>query len=300
MTEIDRKGFKLVENNLSSGADYSAVSTHHSVLFSLEGRTAIVTGALGLLGREHCLALAAAGANVVVLDLDDNGCGILAGEISDDFGVRALGVGTDITNSASLKATLEYTLVEFGRVDVLVNNAAINDKFEDPASAAEFSKFENYPLEAWEQSLKVNLTGTFLASQVFGSEMARMGSGSIINIASTYGIVAPDQSLYQRPDGSQPFYKSAAYSTTKGAILAFTRFLAAYWGENGVRVNALSPGGVENGQEDYFLENYSKRTMLGRMSQTTDYHGALLFLASDASSYMTGANLVVDGGWTAW
>ena len=288
---------------MSENIEHSPLATRRSPLeslFSLEGKSAIVTGALGLLGREHCLALAGAGANVIALDLDDDGCGILASELSDRFDANALGIGTDITDRASLFAAREYVLAEFGRIDVLVNNAAVNDKFEDPAMMTELSRFENYPLDAWEHSLRVNITGTFLASQIFGSEMARMGAGSIINVASTYGVVGPDQSLYKRPDGEQPFFKSPAYSTTKGAILAFTRYLAAYWGERGVRVNTLSPGGVENGQEEYFIQNYSKRTMLGRMAHPTDYQGALLFLASDASAYMTGANLIVDGGWTAW
>jgi NAD(P)-dependent dehydrogenase (short-subunit alcohol dehydrogenase family) len=267
-------------------------------LFSLEDKVAIVTGAAGLLGREHCRALAAAGADVVALDVTS--CEDIADELSNNFAGTAFGLAADITKPNSLKAAYETILHEYGHIDILVNNAADNDKFEDPLTAGELSKFENYPLAQWQRSLDVNLTGMFLASQVFGSEMAQSGSGSIINVASTYGLVAPDQSLYKRPDGTQSFYKSPAYPATKGAVLSFTRYLAAYWGARGVRVNALTPGGVENGQDDYFIEKYSERTPLGRMAQPNDYHGALLFLASDASSYVTGANIVVDGGWTIW
>lgn len=268
-------------------------------LFLLTDRVAIVTGAVGLLGTQHCYALAEAGASVVVADLDEQRCAAVVRELTDRHLPRSIGVGVDITKRASVEALRDRVLQEFGRIDILVNNAAINDMFENPQAALELSKFENYPLELWQKSLDVNVTGTFLCSQVVGTVMARAGRGSIINIASTYGMVAPDQSLYRKPDGTQTFYKSAAYPTTKGAIIAFTRFLAAYWALAGVRVNCLSPGGVENNQDEFFVKNYAARTPLGRMAAPTDYKGAIVFLASDASAYMTGANLVVDGGWTA-
>lgn len=265
-------------------------------IFSLQARVAIVTGATGLLGPYHCHALAGAGASVVACDLNPDKCQALA----DELPTQSLGVGMDVTSPEQIEAMLQAALRRFGHVDVLVNNAAINDMFETPALAAERSKFENYPLSMWRSMLEVNITGVFLCSQIVGAQMARRGRGSIINIASTYGLVAPDQSLYRTPDGRQPFYKSPAYPTTKGAVLAFTRYLAAYWGRAGVRVNALSPGGVQNGQDPYFVANYADRTPLGRMAQPFDYQGALVFLASDASAYLTGGNLVVDGGWTIW
>lgn len=262
--------------------------------FSLQDKVAVVTGAAGLLGNEHCMALAEAGAKVIVCDLDYDNCQALASRLSP----QGMALVCDISDPTSLKQLRSIVLEEFGRIDILVNNAAINDKFEDPQLAAQQSRFENYPLEMWEQSLKVNLTGTFLSSQILGIPMVEQGKGSIINIASTYGIVAPDQKLYVNDHGVQSFYKSAAYPVTKGGILAFTRFLAAYWGKEGIRVNALSPGGVFNEQDDWFIKNYNNRTPLGRMANRADYRGALVFLASDASAYMTGANLVVDGGWT--
>lgn len=268
-------------------------------LFSLKGKVAVVTGALGLLGKQHCYALAEAGANVVVTDLDDAASRAFAEELSCSY-PKAIGFGADITRPESVKALRDATLDAFGKIDVLVNNAAINDMFENPTAAAELSKFENYPLALFQKSLDVNVTGMFLCSQILGTEMAKQRSGSIINIASTYGIVAPDQSLYRKPDGTQTFWKSVAYPVTKGAVLSFTRFLAAYWGSQNVRVNALSPGGVENAQEEFFIRQYAARTPLGRMAKPTDYKGAIVFLASDASAYMTGANLVVDGGWTVW
>jgi NAD(P)-dependent dehydrogenase (short-subunit alcohol dehydrogenase family) len=267
-----------------------------SDLFSLKNKVAVVTGAAGLLGKEHCTALAEAGAIVIAADIDKNKCIKIAEKLS----AESIGAELNVTDKNSVCKLRELILKKFSRIDVLINNAAINDMFESPASAAELSKFENYPLELWKKSFDVNVTGVFLCSQVLGSQMAEQGRGSIINIASTYGLVAPDQSLYKKPDGTQSYYKSPVYSSTKGAVIMFTKFLAAYWGTKGVRVNSLSPGGVENSQDKYFVENYSKKTPLGKMSKPGDYRGAVVFLASDASSYMTGANLVVDGGWTAW
>ncbi|MCX7876776.1 MAG: SDR family oxidoreductase [Melioribacteraceae bacterium] len=263
-------------------------------LFSLKNKVAIVTGAMGLIGKEHCKALSEAGANVVVADLDKT----LVTEYANTLQTESLGIYLDVTNKESIIDAKNKIIEKFGRIDILVNNAAINDMFENPKAATEQSKFENYPLELWQKSVAVNLTGVFLCSQVFGFEMAKQKKGSIINIASTYGIVAPDQTLYQKEDGTQNFYKPPAYSATKGGVLMFTKYLAAYWGKDGVRVNSLSPGGVENNQDDFFVKKYSSKTLLGRMAQPNDYKGALIFLASDASSYMTGSNLIVDGGWT--
>lgn len=263
-----------------------------SDIFSLEGKVAIVTGANGLIGKNHSHALQLAGASVVACDIKMN---------ADYFGnpEKHMVLSFDVTNKESVEKAKNDIIQKYGQIDILVNNAAMNDMFEHPELAADLSKFENYPLEMWQKSMDVNVTGVFLCAQVFGSNMALQGKGSIINIASTYGIVGPDQSIYVNADGQQTFHKSASYPTTKGAVVNFTRFLAAYWGSKGVRVNTLSPGGVENGQEDWFVKNYIKKTCLHRMAKPEDYTGAIIFLASDASLYMTGANLVVDGGWTA-
>ena len=265
-------------------------------LFSLAHKTVIVTGACGLLGRQHCAALAAAGANVVVADIHAETCAEVAAGLPSG---PHLPLAVDVTSPESLAAARDQVLARFGHIDVLVNNAAINDMFENPALAADLSKFENFPLATFRQVLEVNVTGVFLAAQVLGTPMAVQGHGSIINVASTYGIVGPDQSIYRNAAGEQTFYKSPSYPMTKGAVVNFTRYLAAYWGPAGVRVNTLSPGGVENSQDAFFVQQYSAKTPLGRMAAATDYQGAVVFLASDASAYMTGANLVVDGGWTA-
>jgi NAD(P)-dependent dehydrogenase (short-subunit alcohol dehydrogenase family) len=263
--------------------------------FDLGGKVCIVTGGLGLIGRALTKGLADAGASVVVTDLDHAACVDRAASL----GAASMGHGADITKAESLGALRDAVLARYGKIDSLVNNAAIDDKF-DPANAATESKFENYPVERFRRSMDANVTGTFLACQVLGTPMAARGAGSIVNVASTYCLVAPDQKLYVRPDGTQAFFKGPAYPTGKHAVIGLTKFLAAYWGPSGVRVNTLCPGGVENGQDPWFVENYARRTPLGRMAAPSDYAGAVVFLASDASAYMTGTNLVVDGGWTAW
>lgn len=264
-------------------------------LFNLDGKVAIVTGACGLLGQQHCEALAEAGAKVVVADLYEGTCETVAARL----GPEHMAIGVDVTSPGSLGEARRRIMDKYQRIDVLVNNAAINDMFENPLLAGKQSMFENYPLEMWDKSWKVNVSGVFLCSQVLGAVMAEQQSGSIINIASTYGMVAPDQTIYRNEAGEQTFFKSPSYPVTKSAVIGFTKFLAAYWGNKHVRVNALSPGGVENNQDPFFKNNYSRKTLLGRMAAPADYKGAIIFLASDASAYMTGANLVVDGGWTA-
>jgi len=265
-------------------------------LFSLKNKTAIVTGALGLLGKEHCKALSYAGANIIVCDTDRIKCEKFAKSLK----TKSIGCFLDLRDEYSIKETKSIVLDEFKKIDILINNAAINDMFENPKTSLEKSRFENYPIEMWENSISVNLTGTFKCCQIIGSEMAKQKKGNIINIASTYGIVAPNQDLYKNKNGKQLFYKPPAYSVGKSGVIGLTKYLAAYWGPYGIRVNTLSPGGVENNQDKFFIEQYSNRTPLKRMAKSNDFWGAIIFLASDASSYMNGANLVIDGGFTIW
>ena len=198
-------------------------------IFSLKNKTAIVTGALGLIGKKHCEALAMAGANVIIADMNKENCK----DFAQKLGKKHFGISIDVTDEDNLQDAKKKILKKYKTIDILVNNAAINDMFENPAMAAHLSAFENYPVEAFRKSLEVNVTGVFLCSQVFGTAMAEQGRGSIINVASTYGIVGPDQSIYKNAEGLQTFYKSAAYPATKGAVINFTRFLAAYWGHKG-------------------------------------------------------------------
>jgi NAD(P)-dependent dehydrogenase (short-subunit alcohol dehydrogenase family) len=267
--------------------------------FRVDNKVAIVTGCNKGIGLAIAQALAESGADIIGVSSKMKESGQEVEKVVTDAGRKFYAYNADFTNRESLYQFITDVQKDHPRIDILINNAAINDMFENPALAAEQSAFENYPVDMFRASLEVNVTGMFLCCQVIGTAMAKAGQGSIVNVASTYGMVGPDQSIYVNPEGQQTFYKSAAYPATKGAVINFTRFLAAYWGNKGVRVNTLSPGGVENGQADWFIQNYSAKTTLGRMAAPTDYMGAVVFLASEASAYMSGANLVVDGGWTA-
>ena len=279
-------------------------------MFDLHGRVAVVTGGAGLLGAQFCRTLAQAGAQVVVADLNAAAASALADDISHSGGT-ARAAPIDVTNPRSVRGAVATALQSFGRLDVLVNSAALDPKFDpqhqnrigdqeikDGGSPLTFS-FENYPLELWNQALEVNLTGAFLCCQAAAQPMLDQGGGVMVNLSSIYGLAGPDQRMYQRP-GQPPQYKPVYYSVTKAGILGLTRYLAAYYAGKNIRVNALSPGGVYNGHDEAFVQAYSARAVLGRMAEKDELNGALLFLVSEASAYMTGSNLVIDGGWTVW
>ncbi len=266
--------------------------------FNLKGQTALVTGGAGLLGKEFCRTLAQANANVVVADLNEAAASAVAGELCAG-GFSALGVGVDVTSPDSTRAMVARALEAFGRLDVLVCSAAMDPKFDSAHQGQHRNTFEDYPLQAWQSALDVNLTGLFLCAQAAVQPMLAQSHGVIINICSTYGLVGPDQRIYERP-GQPQQYKPVFYSVTKSGVLGLTRYLATYYAGKNIRANALTPGGVYNNHDETFTKNYSSRAVMGRMAHGDEMNGALLFLASDASTYMTGANLVVDGGWTAW
>ncbi|HEY3473179.1 MAG TPA: SDR family oxidoreductase [Anaerolineales bacterium] len=269
--------------------------------FDLTGRVAVVTGGVGLLGAEFCRTLAEAGAAVAVADLNASASQSVVDTLTNS-GYQALALPTDVTRPDSVNAAVQTVLSEFGRLDVLVNSAALDPKFDPEAMNKGITPgaFEDYPLDLWNSALNVNLTGMFLMTQACVRPMLEQGKkGSIINICSTYGLNGPDQRLYVR-EGKRVAFKPVYYTVTKAGVIGFTKYLAAYYAGTEIRGNALTPGGVFNNHEDYFVQNYSAKTILGRMARKDEMNGALLFLASDASSYMTGNNVVVDGGWTAW
>lgn len=267
--------------------------------FSLESRVSIITGGAGLLGASYCQALVGAGSRVVVADIDGDRAKRVAEQANVSGNGQAVAIETDVRVPSSVEDMVDLTLDRFGQIDVLVNNAALDPKFDEGSAGEHTSRFEDFPVRAWNDALAVNLTGMFLCAQAASRHMVEQGSGSIINVSSTYGLVGPDQRLYQA-EGRPPEFKPVTYSVTKAAVLGLTKYLATYFARTGVRVNTLTPGGVLAGHDKGFVKRYSAKTVLGRMANREEISAALLFLASSASSYMTGANLVVDGGWTAW
>tara|TARA_Y200000002_G_scaffold27855_2_gene20905 strand:- start:6636 stop:7448 length:813 start_codon:yes stop_codon:yes gene_type:complete len=264
-------------------------------LFDVNKKIVLITGASGQLGIEYQTAFLENGARVIGIDISkSDGISKLEKNYEKDY----FFISCDITSKDSLFSCLTEIKGSFGIPNVLINNAAIDSPPGSPME--ETGPFENYPEESWDKVLDVNLKGTFLACQVFGAEMAKNNKGSIINISSIYGLVSPDQSIYDfRRQKGEDFFKPVAYSASKSGILNLTRYLASYWTKNNIRVNSLTIAGVFNNQEDEFLDAYCKRIPIGRMANPEEYNGAVIFLASDASSYMTGSNLILDGGWTA-
>lgn len=266
-------------------------------------RVVVVTGGAGMLGRRHGAAVAEMGATPVLIDLDPVRAVEAAAELKDAYGVPALGIGCDITRPEAVETALTRVLDAHGRVDALVNNAANNPKMEGGgAPGGHWSRMESFPLEMWDADVAVGLTGAFLCSRVFGAEMARRGRGVILNIASDLAIIAPDQRLYRRSgtaDDEQPV-KPVTYSVVKAGLVGLTKYCATYWADRGVRANALLPGGVWAGQDEGFVARLTNLIPMGRMARVDEYKAAVVFLVSDASSYMTGAVMSVDGGRTCW
>ena len=271
--------------------------------YNLTDRVVVITGGAGLLGRRHGEAVAELGGVPVLVDLDSERAMSTAQEIQHAYNGNACGFGCDITDPEAVETLKGLLLERFGRVDALINNAANNPKVEGQGlSGGHWSRLENFPLSAWQDDLAVGLTGAFLCSRVFGLEMAHAGRGVILNIASDLGIIAPDQRIYRQdglPDAEQPV-KPVTYSVVKSGLIGLTRYLATYWAEQGVRANALAPGGVRVNQDAIFMSHLTRLIPLGRMAHPDEYKATVAFMVSDASSYMTGAVLSVDGGRTAW
>ena len=267
-------------------------------LFSLDGKSAIVTGGAGILGRRFCAGLAESGANLAVVDLRYQETQELAATLSSRYGIKAIGIACDVSDPMSVKAMVGRVVDEFGQIDVLHNNAASKSDDLD----AFFAPFEDYSLNEWRKVMAVNLDGMFLVAQAVGRRMVEQGKGgSIIQTASIYGILAPDQRVYE---GSlylgRQINTPAVYSASKAGVIGLTKYLSTYWAKCGIRVNTLIPGGTESGQNEEFKRRYSARVPFNRMANADEMVGALLYLASDASSYVTGQSVVVDGGLEAW
>jgi NAD(P)-dependent dehydrogenase (short-subunit alcohol dehydrogenase family) len=269
--------------------------------FDLKGKVTVITGGAGLLGVKHAEAIIYGGGIPILVDIEEAKPLEKAQALSQEHGTEVFGIITNITKTNEVTEMLSWILRTLGHVDILINNAANNPKMETSSGQA-WSRLENFPLSIWEQDISVGLTGAFLCSKIIGTELARQKQGVILNVASDLGIIAPDQRIYRKenlPDNEQPV-KPVTYSVVKSGLIGLTRYLATYWALDGVRVNSIAPGGVVNGQPEDFIKRLTNLIPLGRMAGSDEYQAAVLFLCSDASSYMTGANLTIDGGRTCW
>ncbi|HJY98752.1 MAG TPA: SDR family oxidoreductase [Patescibacteria group bacterium] len=270
-------------------------------LFKLRDRTCVITGGAGLLGRKQAEAILDAQGIPILLDINQKSISKAISFLKRKYKKNVLGFRVDITSKKDLEEIKKEILKSHGKIDVLINNAANNPKMEN-LSKKNWTRFENFPDEVWESDLGVGLKGAFYASQVFGTVMAKQKNGVILNISSDLGIIAPDQRIYRKPglrENQQPV-KPVTYSVIKYALIGLTKYLATYWAEKGVRVNALCPGGVINGQDATFVKNLTDLIPMGRMAKVDEYKATVLYMISDASSYMTGSVVVVDGGRTSW
>jgi len=271
-------------------------------IFSLHGKVVVITGAAGLLGKKHAEAVAAYGGNPVLLDLLQSKVNSLADELNEKYKIKSIGLSVDIREEKQIEESVLEILQKYGKIDALVNNAANNPKVED-SSEKNFSRLENFPLDMWNQDVAVGLTGAFLCAKHYGHQISKnINGGSVVNISSDLGLIAPDQRLYAQvdlPEEQQPV-KPVTYSVVKTGLIGLTRFLATYWVGKNVRCNAMCPGGVSNAQPKEFIEHVSSKIPMGRLAESNEYQGTLLWMLSDASSYLNGAIVPVDGGRTAW
>jgi NAD(P)-dependent dehydrogenase (short-subunit alcohol dehydrogenase family) len=271
-------------------------------LFSLSGKVVVITGAAGLLGEKHAEAVAAYGGTPILLDLSQTAVDTLAEKLNKQYRVNAIGFSIDITNESKVESVSNEIIKRFGKIDGLVNNAANNPKVE-ATSEKNFSRLENFPLDIWEQDIAVGLTGSYLCIKYFGFQISQnKDGGSIVNISSDLGVMAPDQRLYKEEGiaDNQQNVKPVTYSVVKSGIIGLTRYIATYWADKNVRCNAMCPGGVENGQPESFLNEVRSRIPMNRLAKSNEYQGTLLWMLSDASSYLNGAIISVDGGRTTW
>ena len=296
------KNLNIINTNLFKNWINKISNRTLNSLFRLDEKVIVVTGASGLLGRKHVEAIAAYGGIPILLDLSQQAVEVLADQLKQKYGVKAAGFSVDITNEKQIEQNCIVLIKKYGKIDGLVNNAANNPKVED-SNNTNFSRLENFPINSWNKDISVGLTGSFLCAKHYGHEISKNpNGGSIVNISSDLGLIAPDQRLYSKsglPENQQSV-KPITYSVVKTGLIGLTRYLSTYWAKKNVRCNAMCPGGVENDQPNDFIREVSSRIPMNRMAQVNEYQGTLIWMLSDASSYLNGAIIPVDGGRSAW